>query len=64
MLDHDCKAYHSPDALPRSLLRQLMSYVVFHISRRFPQYTGWLPAHTPRKAPLPIPAPGAASTIR
>ena len=36
------------------------SFVLFHVLRRFPQWAGWLPAHTPRLAPLHPPASDAA----
>jgi cardiolipin synthase len=52
LIENDCKAYRNADAVPRSMLRQLLSYFLFHVSRRFPQYTGWLPAHSQRRTPL------------
>jgi cardiolipin synthase len=38
----------SPDDTPRRTLgRQMLSYLVFQLVRRFPWWVGWLPAHTP-----------------
>ena len=35
----------------RSRWRLALSYLVFHVVRRFPAWAGWLPAHHPRLAP-------------
>jgi cardiolipin synthase A/B len=59
LIDNDCKALDRASAPPRTIWRQLLSYLVFHLIRRFPALFGWLPAHRPQRTPLteilPIP---------
>jgi len=59
LIANDCKKLDRRNAPPRTLWRQLLSYFVFHLTRRFPAMFGWLPAHRPQKTPLteilPIP---------
>jgi cardiolipin synthase len=52
LIEHECKALDRKTAPPRTLVRQIASYFIFHLIRRFPALFGWLPAHTPRRLPL------------
>ncbi|ARP87306.1 cardiolipin synthase B [Bordetella genomosp. 9] len=57
LIDNHC---HEPAPAPpgsRKLRRLLWGVVVYHFLRRFPAWTGWLPAHKPRLytvAPPPL----------
>ncbi len=52
LLERHCKEMSREHARPRTLVRQFISWLVFHLTRRFPAWFGWLPAHTPRHALL------------
>ncbi len=52
LIEQDCRALDSKTAPPRTLIRQIASYFIFHLTRRFPALFGWLPAHTPRRLAL------------
>ncbi|HUP90634.1 MAG TPA: cardiolipin synthase ClsB [Solimonas sp.] len=38
-------------------VRKALGFLAFHVSRQFPAWAGWLPAHTARLKPLAPPAP-------
>jgi cardiolipin synthase len=52
LVEHHCKEMRREHARPRTLSRQILSWLVFHLTRRFPAWFGWLPAHTTRRALL------------
>jgi len=52
LLERHCQEMSREHARPRTLTRQLISWLVFHLTRRFPAWFGWLPAHTPQHALL------------
>lgn len=51
-----CKVVEPAQARRRTLWRQLTSYVVFHIVRRFPAWAGWLPMREQRAVPVQVSA--------
>jgi cardiolipin synthase len=51
LMADSCKEIDPKRDMSRSRLRLAMSYLVFHVCRRFPAWAGWLPAHQPRLAP-------------
>ena len=55
LMQHHCRRIEPEDARRRTLLRQLLSYLAYHATRRLPSFAGWLPAHAPRHATLPAP---------
>ena len=66
LMQHNCKLITREELVESTWWRNLRSYFVFHLLRRYPAWAGWLPAHTPRLAPagapMPKPAkPGAAA---
>lgn len=57
-----CREVLPEDAPPRTPWRQLLSFIAFHVARRFPAWAGYLPGH--RQA-LPVPvAPAANEPVR
>ncbi len=52
LMQHNCKRLDARQVKPRTLWRQLASFVVFHLLRRFPNWAGWLPAHAPKRKVL------------
>ncbi|NKF22880.1 cardiolipin synthase ClsB [Solimonas marina] len=53
LMDRHCREIGPEEATRRTMIRQLMSYLAYHISRRLPSLAGWLPAHAPKHATLP-----------
>jgi cardiolipin synthase len=51
LIDHSCNEIDPQRAMVRSWWRLALSYLVFHVLRRFPTWAGWLPAHAPKLAP-------------
>lgn len=51
LMADSCKEIDPKRDMSRSRLRLALSYLVFHVCRRFPAWAGWLPAHQPRLAP-------------
>jgi cardiolipin synthase len=51
LMDRACKEIDPKRDMSRSRWRLALSYLVFHVVRRFPAWAGWLPAHQPRLAP-------------
>lgn len=60
LMDNHCKRILPEDAQRRTMIRQLLSYLAYHATRRLPSFAGWLPAHAPRHETLP--APGTTAT--
>lgn len=61
LMDEHCKAV-DPSAVPRGRFWQpLTRPLLFHVLRRFPDWAGWLPAHTPHTALVPPPRDGDGS---
>ncbi|WP_028079999.1 cardiolipin synthase ClsB [Solimonas soli] len=61
LMQHHCRRILPEDARRRTLLRQLLSYVAYHATRRLPAFAGWLPAHAPKHTTLPAPGTTAAT---
>src|SRR3546814_7566311 len=53
LMDHHCRAIQPQEARKRTLVRQILSYVAYHITRRLPSIAGWMPAHAPTRHTLP-----------
>lgn len=61
LMDEHCKAV-DPSSVPRGRFWQpLTRPLLFHVLRRFPDWAGWLPAHSPRTALVPPPDDGDGS---
>jgi cardiolipin synthase len=58
LMEHDCRRLElSQVAAQRSGWRALLDVLAYHLTRHFPAWAGWLPAHTPRAQPFaPEPA--------
>lgn len=52
LMEHSCKKIEAADLQESSMWRQLRSFILFPLLRRFPSWAGWLPAHAPKLAPL------------
>lgn len=62
LMTHHCHVVE-PGEVPRGRFwHVVMRPLLFHFLRRFPDWAGWLPAHTPRVALAKPPGPGATST--
>jgi cardiolipin synthase len=46
-----CKEIDPQREMSNSRWRLVLSYLVFHVCRRFPAWAGWLPAHQPKLVP-------------
>jgi cardiolipin synthase len=57
LMDHHCREILPQQAKKRTLLRQILSYVAYHVTRRLPVIAGWMPAHAPTHRILPEPNP-------
>lgn len=68
LIAFSCEKIEAKDLKGSGLWRNLRSFVLFHVLRRYPSWAGRLPAHTPRLAPLaPVSAGETAdgeSTLR
>lgn len=51
LMDASCKEIDPHRDMSRSRWRLALSYLVFHVCRRFPAWAGWLPAHQPKLVP-------------
>jgi len=52
LIDNDCRRLElSQVAAERSGWRALLDVIAYHLTRDFPAWAGWLPAHTPRLEP-------------
>ncbi|WP_020649250.1 cardiolipin synthase ClsB [Solimonas variicoloris] len=58
LLAAHCREIDPATARRRTLVRQLLSYLAYHATRRLPAFAGWLPAHAPTRATLPQAAAG------
>jgi cardiolipin synthase A/B len=58
LMREDCKRLE-PDQIKdrRAGWRVLLDTLAYHVTRHFPAWAGWLPAHSPRIQPLVQPAP-------
>ena len=56
LMDDNCKPVDPSEVPRRAAWWQLLDFVAYHLTRHFPAWAGWLPAHTPRLAPLHTPA--------
>ena len=52
LIRESCTAVDPAQARRRTLWRQVLSFLAFHVARRFPAWAGWLPGH--RGPPLPV----------
>jgi cardiolipin synthase A/B len=48
LIAHSCKEIAIGDLAESNRWRVIRSFFVFHIVRRYPAWSGWLPAHVPR----------------
>ncbi|MCZ8257926.1 MAG: cardiolipin synthase ClsB [Polaromonas sp.] len=55
LMQHSCKQIAREDLIESTWWRNLRSYFVFHLLRRYPAWAGWLPAHAPRLTPPGMP---------
>lgn len=53
LMDHHCREIEPQQAKKRTLLRQILGYIAYHITRRLPSIAGWMPAHAPTRHTLP-----------
>ncbi|WP_343237249.1 cardiolipin synthase ClsB [Xanthomonas sp.] len=61
LMDHHCRRV-DPASVPRGRFWQpLTRPLLFHVLRNFPQWAGWVPAHTPRTALVQPPRKGDPS---
>lgn len=60
LMEQHCREIPLPEARKRTLIRQILSYVAYHIARRLPSIAGWMPAHAPKHRSLPA-APAAGT---
>ncbi len=51
LMAHSCKEIAADDLEESSRWRVIRSFFVFHVVRRYPAWSGWLPAHAPRLLP-------------
>lgn len=61
LMAQHCREIKPEQATRRTLLRQLLSYLAYHATRRLPSFAGWLPAHVPKRRTLPPPAESTGS---
>jgi cardiolipin synthase len=52
LMRHSCKSIEAASLQESSTLRQMRSFILFPLLRRFPSWAGWLPAHAPKLTPL------------
>jgi cardiolipin synthase len=60
LIDNHCRQPEPAPPGSRKLRRLLWGVVVYHFLRRFPSWTGWLPAHKPRLQTLAAPVETSA----
>jgi len=64
LIDADCRELELPSvAAKRSGWRAWVDVLAYHVTRHFPAWAGWLPAHTPRLEPV-APVPHAQTPAR
>jgi cardiolipin synthase A/B len=55
LIQNSCKKVEASDLNEAHTWRKLRSFFLFHFLRRYPYWSGWLPAHAPRLAsPRPL----------
>lgn len=65
LIENDCRRLElSQVAAERSGWRSLLDSFAYHLTRHFPVWAGWLPAHTPRVEPVAPCAPDADPSRR
>jgi cardiolipin synthase len=52
LMNHSCKRIETQDLTESTAWRQIRSFFLFHVLRRYPSWAGYLPAHAPRLASL------------
>jgi cardiolipin synthase len=52
LMANDCRLVPEETLAQRRGWRVVIDTLVYHFTRRFPAWAGWLPAHTPRLAPM------------
>ena len=63
LMDDECRCLElSAVAAQRSGWRALLDVIAYHVTRHFPSWAGWLPAHTPKLQTVAPPAPMAQAT--
>ena len=63
LMDDECRCLElSAVAAQRSGWRALLDVIAYHVTRHFPSWAGWLPAHTPKLQSVAPPAPMAQAT--
>ena len=63
LMDDECRCLElSAVAAQRSGWRALLDVLAYHVTRHFPSWAGWLPAHTPKLQTVAPPAPMAQAT--
>ena len=55
LMRNSCREIHAEDLKESDFWRRIRGYFLFHVLRRYPSWTGWLPAHTPRLVPAAAP---------
>jgi cardiolipin synthase len=50
LIEHSCKKIEREDLHESGIWRQIRSFILFHVLRRYPSWAGWLPAHAPKLA--------------
>ncbi|HUR41855.1 MAG TPA: cardiolipin synthase ClsB [Verrucomicrobiae bacterium] len=55
MMRQHCKVLGPEDAPRRTLWRQVLTFVAFHVTRRFPKWAGFLPGHRSQALPVVVP---------
>lgn len=56
LMEHYCQAVDPADVPQRSFWQSLTRPLLFHCLRHFPDWAGWLPAHTPKTSLVAPPA--------
>jgi cardiolipin synthase len=64
LMDEECRCLElSAVAAQRSGWRALLDVIAYHVTRHFPSWAGWLPAHTPKIQTVASPAPVRAAPV-
>jgi cardiolipin synthase A/B len=58
LMERHCKVVTPEQAPRRTLGRQILSFLAFHVARRFPAWAGWVPGHGRPQLPVTV-EPGA-----
>jgi cardiolipin synthase len=60
---HSCKEIEVEDLKENGAWRQVRGFFLYHLLRRYPQWAGWLPAHTPRLMPAHLDIEGGSDRL-